>query len=156
MKGVIGMTQKLSDIMSRQVNYCIAEDNIYEAAVKMKTWDVGSIPIVSNKQLIGIITDRDIVIRGVAERKPNSTQVTDLMSKDVITGTPDMDVEEAAQLMSKHQIRRLPIVEGTTLVGMIALGDLAIREKYNQQAEEALSEISERRGQTETDSQTYQ
>ncbi|EGL81659.1 CBS domain containing protein [Caldalkalibacillus thermarum TA2.A1] len=148
--------QTISDIMTRQVNCCIPEDNIYEAAVKMKTWDVGIIPVVSNDQLLGVITDRDIVIRGVAERKPNSTQVTEVMTADVITCSPDTTVDEAAQLMSRHQIRRLPVVEGNKLVGIVALGDLAVREIHEDEAEAALSEISERRGETDTQSPTYQ
>lgn len=138
--------QKISDIMTKDVRYCIAEDNIYEAAVKMKSLDCGAIPICSNEQLIGMITDRDIVIRGVAEKRPNSTKVTDLMSSDLITCSPDTSVEEAAQLMAKHQIRRLPVVEGSKLVGICALGDLAIRQQYDQSAEKALSEISESDG----------
>ncbi|GAA0382617.1 CBS domain-containing protein [Bacillus horti] len=135
--------QTLSDILTRDVKSCIAEDNIYEAAVKMKSWDIGAIPVVSNGQLIGIVTDRDLVIRAMAEKRPNSTQITEIMSHELITATPDMSVDEAAQLMSQNQIRRLPIVEGSKLVGMCALKDLAVRKSYDEEAEEALSHISE-------------
>jgi CBS domain-containing protein len=134
--------QKLSDIMTTDVKSCIAEDNIYEAAVKMKSWDVGAIPVVSNDQLIGIITDRDLVIRAMAEKSPGSTKITEVMSSEVITASPDTSVKEAAQLMSQKQIKRLPIVEGTKLVGICSLRDLAIREEYDHQAEAALSGIS--------------
>jgi CBS domain-containing protein len=142
--------QKLSDIMTTDIRFCIAEDNIYEAAVKMKSWDVGAIPICSNEQLIGIITDRDLVIRAMAEKRPGSTKITEVMTHEVITATPDTNVEEAAKLMSKHQIRRLPVVEGTKLVGICALRDIAIRDKFDNQAEIALSEISEDHGQHPT------
>jgi CBS domain-containing protein len=142
--------QKLSDIMTTKIRFCIAEDNIYEAAVKMKSWDVGAIPVCSNEQLIGILTDRDLVIRAMAEKRPGSTQVTEVMTSEVITATPDTNVDEAAKIMSKHQIRRLPVVEGTKLVGMCALRDIAIRDKYDDQAEVALSEISEDHGQHPT------
>ncbi|WP_025028300.1 CBS domain-containing protein [Caldalkalibacillus mannanilyticus] len=138
-------TQKLGDIMTRDVRFCIAEDNIYEAAVKMKSWDVGAVPVCSKDQIVGIVTDRDLVIRAMAEKKPGSTQITEVMTSEVVTGTPDMGVEEAVKLMSQKQIRRLPIVEGTKLVGMCALRDIAIRERYDSQAEYALSEISEER-----------
>lgn len=137
--------QTVSDIMSRDVKCCIAEDNIYEAAVKMKSWDIGAIPIVSNDQLLGIVTDRDLVIRAMAEKKPNSTKITEIMSHDLITASPDMSVDEAAELMSSNQIRRLPIVEGSKLIGIIALRDLAIRNSYEDEAEEALADISEDR-----------
>ena len=138
--------QKLSDIMTKDVRFCIAEDNIYEAAVKMKSLDVGAIPVCSNDQLIGIITDRDIVVRAVAEKRPNSTQITEIMSTDLVTATPDMSVHEAADLMAEHQIRRLPIVEGKKLVGICAIGDLAVRDIYENEAGDALSEISESTG----------
>lgn len=135
----------LNDIMSRDVKTCVAEDNIYEAAVKMKEWEIGAIPVVSNEQLIGIVTDRDLVIRAIAEKKPNSTKVTEVMTSEVVTASPDTTVEEASNLMSRHQIRRLPIVEGTKLVGICALRDLAIREPYEDEAEKALENISEER-----------
>jgi CBS domain-containing protein len=137
--------QKLCDIMTTDLRFCIAEDNIYEAAVKMKSWDVGAIPVCSDKELIGIVTDRDLVLRAMAEKKPGSTQITEIMTKNVITGTPDMSVKEAAELMSRNQIRRLPICEGTRLVGICALRDIAIRENFDSQAQHALSEISKER-----------
>lgn len=137
------MSQTVQDIMHTNVSCCIPEDNMYEAALKMETLNVGAIPIVSDDQLIGMITDRDIVIRGVAQKKPNSSKITELMSDQIITATPDMSVQEAAQLMAKHQIRRLPIVEGSKLVGICSLGDIAVRDQFDHEAEEALSEISE-------------
>lgn len=136
-------TQKLRDIMTTDLRYCIAEDNIYEAAVKMKSWDIGCIPVCSNGEIIGLVTDRDLVIRAMAEKKPGSTQITEVMTKDLVTATPDMDVEEAARLMSQKQVRRLPVVEGKKLVGMCALRDIAIRDRYDVIAEKAISKISE-------------
>lgn len=135
--------QKIRDVMTTDVRPCIAEDNIFEAASKMAMLNVGFIPVVSNGQLLGVITDRDIVVRGVAEKRPNSTQVTEIMTTDVITATPDMSTQEAAELMAKHQIRRLPVVEGSKLVGVCSLGDLAVRKLSDEKAGQALSEISE-------------
>ncbi|MGO4887911.1 CBS domain-containing protein [Anaerobacillus sp. MEB173] len=134
----------LRDLMTSNVDYCTPVDNIYEVAVKMKDDNVGAIPICEeNQQLLGMITDRDIVVRGMAERRPGSTQVTDVMSEHLITASPDMSVDEAADLMAKHQIRRLPIVDNNRLVGIVSLGDLAIHKGTDDEAGYALSEISE-------------
>lgn len=129
--------------MTKNVDYCTTLDNVYEAAVKMKNDHVGAIPVCENDQLVGMITDRDIVIRGVAEKKPNASKITDIMSDHIVTGTPDMTVDEALDLMCKHEIRRLPIVEQNRLAGIISLGDLAMHRESNQQAGVALTDISE-------------
>lgn len=137
----------LRDIMSTDVDFCTVEDNIYEAAVKMKDHDVGIIPVLDSGQLVGVITDRDIVLRCVAGKKPNSTRITDVISTHLITGTPDMPVDEAEELMGNEQIRRLPIVENGKLLGIVALGDLAIHKQTSSEAGIALSSISEDRDQ---------
>ncbi|QOR68437.1 CBS domain-containing protein [Cytobacillus suaedae] len=135
--------QSVREIMTSDVEYCTPLDNVYEVAVKMKEHDVGVIPIVDNDKLVGMITDRDLVIRGYAEKHSGSTKVTDVMSDELITIKPDTSVYEASQLMSKHQIRRLPVVEHDKLVGIVALGDLATNKLSDQKAGQALSEISE-------------
>lgn len=131
------------DVMTSSVEYCTPLDNVFEVAVKMKELNVGAIPICENDHLLGMITDRDIVIRGVAEKRPNSTRVTDIMSEHLITADPGMSIEEAAKLMAKNQIRRLPIVENNRLVGICSLGDLAVHKGSDDDAGYALSEISE-------------
>lgn len=133
----------LREIMTKEVEVCQPEDNVYEVAVKMKEFNVGAIPICEGKRIVGLITDRDIVIRGIAEKKPGSTSVTEIMTKDLLTVEPDMTVEEAANLMATHQIRRLPVVENGELVGIVALGDLALDTTTEEHAGFALSEISE-------------
>ncbi|RXI98135.1 CBS domain-containing protein [Anaerobacillus alkaliphilus] len=135
--------EHVRDVMTSNVEYCTPLDNVYEVAVKMKELNVGAIPICENDHLLGMITDRDIVIRGVAEKRPNSTRVTDIMSEHLITAEPTMSLEEAAKLMAKHQIRRLPIVENNRLVGICSLGDLAVHDGSDDDAGYALSEISE-------------
>lgn len=137
------MTQQLRDIMTTGVSVCSPEDNVYEAAVKMKNEDCGAIPICKDDQLLGMITDRDIVIRCIAEKRPGSTKITDVMSERLITGTPDMSIDQAAKLMAEKQIRRLPIVENNRLVGIVSLGDLAVHRGTIDEASFALSEISE-------------
>ncbi|MDF0725314.1 CBS domain-containing protein [Cytobacillus sp. S13-E01] len=135
--------QSVREIMTTDVEYCTPLDNVYEVAVKMKDNDVGAIPIIDNDQLIGMITDRDLVVRGIAEKRSGSNQVTNVMSDNLITVSPETSVYEASQLMSKHQIRRLPVVDNGQLVGIVALGDLAINKLSDQKAGHALSEISE-------------
>ncbi len=134
---------KVRDIMTTKVDFCTPDDNIYEVATKMKQDDVGMIPIVDKGAVIGVITDRDLVISGTAMKKPGSTEVTHLMTRDVISGNPDMSCEEAADIMAKHQIRRLPIIENKKLVGIISLGDLASQVKTEDLAASALQDISE-------------
>jgi CBS domain-containing protein len=135
--------EKIRDIMTDQVECCTLLDNVFEVAVKMKELNVGAIPIVDKDKLVGLITDRDIVIRGVAEKHPGSTKVEDIMSDKLITISADASTKEAANLMADHQIRRLPVVEGDKLIGIVSLGDFAIRQMTDDQAKEALSEISE-------------
>lgn len=121
------------------------QDNVYEVAVKMKQEDTGFIPVVEGKKLIGVITDRDLVLRGYAAKREGSAAVKEVMSSNQITtATPDTTVDEAAKLMAKQQIRRLPVVENGNLVGIVSIGDLAIREIFENEASEALSQISEK------------
>lgn len=129
--------------MTDDVECCTLLDNIYEVALKMKELNVGAIPIVDQEKIVGMITDRDIVIRGVAEKHPGSTKVEDIMSSKLITISADASTKEAAKLMAEHQIRRLPVVEDDKLVGIVSLGDFAIRELTDDQAKTALTEISE-------------
>lgn len=137
------LVEKIRDIMTDDVECCTLLDNIYEVALKMKELNVGAIPIVDQEKIVGMITDRDIVIRGVAEKHPGSTKVEDIMSSKLITISADASTKEAAKLMAEHQIRRLPVVEGDKLVGIVSLGDFAIRELTDDQAKTALTEISE-------------
>ena len=137
----------LRDIMTSDVDFCTVKDNIYEAALKMRDDNVGVIPVLENGRLIGVITDRDIVTRSVAEKKPNSTKITDVISTELVTGSPDMSVEEAEELMASEQVRRLPIVEQDKLVGIVALGDFAVHRQTSSEAGIALQSISENRDQ---------
>ncbi|WML38972.1 CBS domain-containing protein [Neobacillus sp. OS1-2] len=135
--------EEIREIMTDNVECCTLLDNMYEVAVKMKELNVGAIPIVDEEKLVGMITDRDIVIRGVAEKHPGSTKVEDIMSKTLVTVTPDTSSRDAAKLMAEHQIRRLPVEENGKLIGIVSLGDFAISELTDDQAKEALTEISE-------------
>ncbi|MFD1735686.1 CBS domain-containing protein [Bacillus salitolerans] len=135
--------QTVRDVMTTNVEYCTPLDNVYEVAVKMKDLNVGAIPICEEDKLIGMITDRDLVIRGYAEKRSGSYEVTGVMSSDLITVSPDTSLQEASAIMSEHQIRRLPVVENGMLIGIVSLGDLAVNEMSDDRAGHALSEISE-------------
>ncbi|MFS0654233.1 CBS domain-containing protein [Bacillus sp. 179-C3.3 HS] len=136
-------TKKIKDIMTKKVITCQKDDNVYEAAVKMKTADIGAIPIVEGDQLVGIVTDRDLVLRGIAEKKPNSQAVSNVMTKEVLTAEEDATLEEIVRLMSEYQLRRIPVVKGGTLTGIVALGDLSVEDLANDRAGDALTEISQ-------------
>lgn len=132
----------IRDIMSTDCVTVTLQDNIYETALKMKQNDIGFIPVVEGKKLIGVITDRDLVLRGYAEKRSGSGAVEEVMSNDVTTVTPDTTVDEAAKLMAKQKIRRLPVVQDGELIGVVAIADLAVREVFVNEAGQALSEIS--------------
>ncbi|MGK7376794.1 CBS domain-containing protein [Planococcus sp. 1R117A] len=134
---------KVTEIMTSNVDTCSTQTSLQEIAAKMKDLDVGSIPIVDNDKLVGIITDRDIVTRGIAEQKSLDSPVSDILSSDPVTASTDMDVEDAANLMAQHQIRRLPVVEGDKIVGIVSLGDIAVKDKSYDNAEIALDDVSE-------------
>ena len=134
---------KIKDIMTKEVETCTLLDNVYEVALKMKEHNIGSIPIVDGEKIVGVMTDRDIVLRCIAEKHPASSKVEDIMSTHLIVAGPETSADEAAHIMAENQIRRLPVVVGERLVGMISLGDLAIRESLGKQAYVALENISE-------------
>jgi CBS domain-containing protein len=112
----------------------------------MREEHIGSLPITDDEQLVGMITDRDITTRVVAEAAdPKMTPVGDVYSRDLISVAPDKDLEEALQLMARHQVRRLPVVENGRLVGIVAQADIAREENEKKTGElvEAISEPSE-------------
>ncbi|KAB3525450.1 CBS domain-containing protein [Alkaliphilus serpentinus] len=134
---------KVRDVMSTHVSYADLNSSITDVAKKMRDLNVGSIPICDQQQHpIGIVTDRDIVIRGVVEGVQGNEKVSKVMSGELISISPDMHVHEAARLMGDNQIRRLPVVENGRIVGMVAIGDLAVQNIYEDEAGKALSNIS--------------
>jgi CBS domain-containing protein len=135
---------QLKDVMTRNVEVVQPDASIREAASKMKGLDVGPLPVCDGKRLLGIITDRDIAVRGVAEgRDSDRTTVRDLMTPDVEYCFEDDDVAQAAQLMQQAQIRRLPILDRQKhLVGIVALKDLALESRDPMLVGETLERIS--------------
>ncbi len=135
---------KVRDIMTANVEAVGPETDLVTIARRMKDLNVGSLPVVENDQLVGIITDRDIVIRGVAGGLSlQEEQVRNYLTPNPTTVTPDADAREAAELMGREQIRRLPVVEGGRLVGMLAIGDVAVDVGKDRLVGDALQQISE-------------
>ncbi|PZD94026.1 CBS domain-containing protein [Paenibacillus sambharensis] len=137
------MKKTVRDIMSTDCVTATTKDNIYEIAVLMKNHDIGFVPVLEGKKMIGVVTDRDLVVRGYAEKHSGSTAVSEVITNTIKTVSPDTTIDEAAKIMAANQIRRLPVVENGDLAGVIAIGDLAIREIFVNEAGDALSEISE-------------
>jgi len=135
---------KVRQVMTSKVDWVSPDTSAVDVAKLMKKVDVGSIPICEGNKLIGIITDRDIVLKVVAvEGDISNTSAKDIMNTNVISVTADQDVHEAADLMAKNQIRRLPVLEKGNLIGIVALGDLAIEKIHINEAGDALSGISQ-------------
>ena len=135
--------QKISDVMSSDVQTISPDATIEEAAQEMRDGDFGLVPVAEDEALLGVITDRDIAIRAVAEGKDPSTLVREIMSEEVVWASEDDSVEDAARIMSDHQIRRLPVVDAEQhLVGIVSLGDFAVDSADIEPVVEALSDIS--------------
>jgi CBS domain-containing protein len=118
--------------------------NAADAAALMKQFDVGVIPVVDGDQLLGLVTDRDLVVRVLAERKdPMDVQLSDVVTKTPISVSPDTKLSEARDLMAEHRIRRLPITKADRLVGILSLGDVAMADASERAVGETLEEISE-------------
>jgi CBS domain-containing protein len=139
------MAQSVRDAMTADPRSIAQSASVVEAARLMREGDIGSLPITDDEKLVGMITDRDIATRVVAEAAdPKTTSVADVYSRDLISVEPDEDLEEAVRLMARHQVRRLPVVENGRLVGIVAQADIALRESEQQTGElvEAISEPS--------------
>jgi len=135
---------QLKDVMSTDVQLTDPNATLKEAAIAMRQGDFGLLPVGADDRLVGTITDRDITVRAVADGKdPNTTAVGDVMSKGIRYCFEDQSVEEAAQMMSEAQVRRLPVLNrDKRLVGIVALADLALESGAGRPAGEALTGVS--------------
>jgi CBS domain-containing protein len=124
------MGKRVKDTMTAEVKTATPSQSLTDAAKLMKQEDVGSVPVVDGERLVGVLTDRDIVVRGIADGSdPNAVKVGDIASHDVVTVRPDDDLDEALRLMAQHQVRRLPVVDDGQLVGVVAQADVALEAK---------------------------
>lgn len=133
---------KVRDIMTTDVATATPETTLEDIATMMRDEDTGAIPVLEDNELVGIVTDRDIVIRCIAEGKdPVETTVEDVLSEKLETIEPESDVEDARDLMARRQIRRLPVVEDGEFVGMLSIGDMAV--KSDADVGDTLENVSE-------------
>jgi CBS domain-containing protein len=138
---------KVSEVMTRDVQTIRPDQPVQQAASFMLSADAGSIPVTEGDRLLGMITDRDIAVRGIAKGHGPDTPVRELMTNDIVCVRIDDDCEEAASKMGEAQVRRLPVIdEQERLCGIVSLGDLS-RETDEETAGQALEGISQPGGQ---------
>ena len=135
---------QINRIMTEYVEVITLETSIQEAAEQMRSLDVGVLPVCDGDRLVGILTDRDLAVRAVADgRDPKSTPIEEIMTRQVVYCFEDQDIEEAERVMEKHQIRRLPVLDrDKRIVGIVSLGDLAVKNDENR-AGVTLERVSE-------------
>jgi CBS domain-containing protein len=136
----VGM-ETIAEVMTTDVEVVRPEETVRDAARAMADLDVGSLPVCDGRKLVGMITDRDITIRAVAEGKSSDTPIAEVMTDEVVWCTDTDSVDEVLQQMSDAQVRRIPVVDrDRQLVGIVALGDIALEE--DDDVDETLRDIS--------------
>ena len=139
----IGTRIRCSELMTKNVRTSSSSSPLREVAEIMRDGDVGAVPIVDEGRLVGILTDRDIVVRAIAEGMTADSPVSVAMTTDLVTVRPDDYVFEAARIMGDKQVRRLPVVDADgSLSGIIAMADVALSSEDEEQIAETLEEIS--------------
>lgn len=140
-------SRKIRDIMTANPQTVSEKDSIRDAARIMKQQDTGVVPVVDGRKIIGLITDRDIVIRCIAEGKdPMNARVTDAMTKSVRSVNEDASVDEVLRVMKGAEVRRVPVVNrNDEIVGIVSIGDLAVETNEDAKVGKALEDISEAR-----------
>ena len=135
--------RRCREIMTRNVKTANREMSLQEVARLMREGDMGAMPVVENDKLVGIVTDRDIVVRAIAEGQDSTTKVGDVMTTEIFSVKPDDFVFEAIRLMGDKQVRRIPVVtESGELAGIIAMADIALEMEDEREIAETLEEIS--------------
>jgi len=140
--------KKCNEVMTKNPVCCVPDNMVIKAADLMKSDHVGSIPVIENEQtqkLVGIVTDRDLALKVVAEGlDAKSTKVETIMTRKVVTCSPEDDVQKAVDAMSKHQLRRIPVVDDNNkILGIIAQADVAIHFDHPKKTAEMVKEISQ-------------
>jgi CBS domain-containing protein len=134
---------KLRDVMTPNPRTLDPNATVQDAARLMRDEDTGVVPLVENGRPVGLITDRDIVVRAVADGTSIDRPVRELATDDLVTAEPDMSTRDAAELMGEHQVRRLLVCEGDRLVGVASIGDIAVKEGKERRVGDAIGEISQ-------------
>lgn len=132
----------IRELMTENPATCAPDATVLDAAKMMAGKEVGPLPVVEGERLVGMVTDRDLVVRVLAEEKdPGSTAIGDIASRDLVVVSPDGDLDDALKLMARHQVRRLPVVDGDRIVGILAQADVA-RQAPEKETGEVVEEIS--------------
>ncbi|MBA3632274.1 MAG: CBS domain-containing protein [Acidobacteria bacterium] len=135
--------RRCREIMTGNVETANRQMSLREVARLMREGDMGAMPVVENDKLVGIVTDRDIVVRAIAEGKDSATQIGDVMTTEIFSVKPDDFVFEAIRLMGDKQVRRVPVITETgELAGIIAMADIALEMEDEREIAETLEEIS--------------
>ena len=133
---------KISEFMTSDVITVESKSPLFEAAKLMKENDIGFLPVLEEGRLVGVVTDRDLVVKGLAQKLSGKAAIKEVMTSKCITLSVNAAVDDAIKVMSDHKIRRLCIVENGQLSGVCAIGDIAETERFDDDAGEALKEIS--------------
>lgn len=135
---------QLRALMTPEVEVVSPETTLQQAAIKMRRLNIGSLPVCEGERLLGMLTDRDITVRAVAEGcDPTTTTIREAMTPDIVYCFDDQEVQDAVHVMERYQIRRLPILSrDKRLVGMVSLGDLAVSSDTPTQAGETLKQVA--------------
>ncbi|HCQ91144.1 MULTISPECIES: CBS domain-containing protein [unclassified Clostridium] len=134
---------KINDIMTKEILKIDSNESINKAAKMMKEYNIGAVPVYDNDKIIGIITDRDIVVRAIADEKNlQSTTIREVMTSNPVCLNSDEAVTEAARVMSERQIRRIIVKDNEEVKGIVSLGDLAVEKIPKEEIGETLKEIS--------------
>lgn len=134
---------KCREIMTKDVQTATRETSLGDVAKLMRDGDMGAVPVVENGKLVGMVTDRDIVVRALADGRDSSSPVADSMTTEIFSVKPDDFVFEAVRLMGDRQVRRVPVVdENGVLAGIIAMADIALEMEDEREIAETLEEIS--------------
>jgi CBS domain-containing protein len=138
------MSTLIRHVMASEPTTARPDMNAFDAAALMSSYDVGAIPIVDESGFVGIVTDRDLVLRVLAARKqPQEIRLGDIVTRAPVTVSPDETLAEARRLMAEHRVRRLPVCKGDDLVGIVSLGDIAVADASARAVGEALRRVSE-------------
>jgi CBS domain-containing protein len=136
--------RKANDIMTRALVVCEPDTSIAEAAELMRDRNIGDVLVVNNGELLGIVTDRDLATKALTSRDdPRQTPVRKYMSEKVVVGEPGWNLEHVSEMMAKHKIRRLPIMDHGHLAGLVSLGDVAVHSEKKGAVAKSLQAISQ-------------
>lgn len=134
--------RRVQDVMTDEVVSCRPNETIFQAALKMKEHGVGAMPVCEGDKLMGMVTDRDLVLHGIADKRPGTETLDQIMNEELCTVDIDASMKEAEMLMTDYKVRRLPVEQEGRIQGMITIGDIAVDQESDENIGCAIREIS--------------